>query len=120
MMMSNIEFRAFDKETSKIMDWDTLCKNGDFTDFSDDRFVFMQFTGLRDNKGKKIFEGDVIRNRKERDEQLPYYECKYSNSKGKFIFVHIKSHSLNYEFQRLQECVVVGNVWDNPEYVDWL
>lgn len=65
-----------------------------------------QFTGLKDNNGKKIFEGDVVTYREGRFvvEWVERY-CRFSGRNADTVFA-------GFAFDR---CEVIGNIHNNPE-----
>lgn len=65
-----------------------------------------QFTGLTDKNGVKIFEGDIIKHK----ENL--FEIKYSTEQARYLAVLTNGV---FDPVAMQNCEVVGNVFDNPE-----
>lgn len=124
-MMRAIKFKAYLKNTKKIVDVEKIdFKNkqiyfyeksdgylyvGNFKDLK-----LMQFTGLYDKNGKEIYENDVVKN------YLPYLTfiglVFYKN--GSF---QLKGHyendqeSILYYLSEYTEKEVIGNIFENKE-----
>lgn len=77
-----------------------------------------QFTGLLDVHGKRIYEGDIIEDRKKytsKDEDIfRRYEVKYSTEWARFIAV-LPNGVFNPA--AFQNCEIIGNIHDNPELI---
>lgn len=76
-----------------------------------DDFIIMEFTGFQDRVGTDIYRGDVVILRFDVHSEVEFFvvnqarsgEWRVENNKGKpLVFVE-------------DECVVVGNVYENPE-----
>jgi hypothetical protein len=67
--------------------------------------IIMQYTGLKDKKGKEIYEGDILR-------------CEYAEREIGIIEYHgngfwIKQPSGTKELPHIRE--IIGNIYENPE-----
>ena len=70
-----------------------------------------QYTGLMDENGTKIFEGDILKDRLDGDiSEVIYtgYAFKVKNVKRKYILTLAGYHN----------CEVIGNIYDNPELLE--
>lgn len=76
-----------------------------------------QFTGVKDKNGKKIFDGDVIRERVGDHDAGSLYTVHWVERDG-FLFVdnHYK-FEWKHDVYFTKDIEVVGNVFDNPELV---
>jgi len=133
--MREIKFRAWDKEhnlmcTSDIMGhwetdylldlemtvWDTS-KGLSFDAMVEDRFEFMQYTGLKDKNDKEIYEGDIIE--AYGYVQKPKMVVKFDEKMAGFIpFIWKQAYEyvdyIGY-FSYEDWCIIVGNIYENPE-----
>ena len=83
-----------------------------------------QYTGLTDKNGKKIFEGDIIKyshrgiNEKAiikygaPKERYTMYGWYLDDNHGNTAFL------LSEYFIEFYDCVIIGNIFDNPELVE--
>lgn len=68
-----------------------------------------QYTGLTDNNGKKIFEGDIIN-----DIDYGIMKCIYLHGS----FVWYKEDGFKIECMKYVPIIeVIGNIFDNPELI---
>ncbi|AGR15729.1 hypothetical protein CFQ03_00200 [Listeria monocytogenes] len=126
--MRAIGFRAFVKETKKMLPVTDLCFNEieavgvsgcgnakctlcvDWYNFDD--VVLMQYTGLKDKNGKKIFEGDIV-------DISVYDRLDWSSIKGKVVFlngawlVEDVGHFAITLQSETNEIEIIGNVHKN-------
>lgn len=87
-------------------------------DLSDDKWVLMQFTGLKDKNGREIYEGDVVKYKISAKERFIKGEVIFKDSawviSGKYRDVE-----KNEEYMRCldeeDEMEVIGNIHENPE-----
>jgi len=123
-----IKFRAWDKENKKMYNCCELYitpngeiikvgiwrheeeKKGAFGDLNvgDNKFIVIQFTGLKDKNEKEIFEGDIIVLMNEQN-GVVYWEGGRWNVTGKHI------SELTELFRFAKRCEVIGNKFENPE-----
>ena len=70
----------------------------------------MQYTGLLDKRGVKIYEGDMVK------AKLQIKQEDYSFT-GSIIFENCKFTSENADFELwiYEELEVIGNIYENPE-----
>ncbi|EAE7884477.1 hypothetical protein A9E03_14000 [Listeria monocytogenes] len=126
--MRDIEYRAFVKETKKMLPVTDLCFNEtesvgvsgcgnakctlcvDWYNFDD--VVLMQYTGLKDKNGKKIFEGDIV-------DISVYDRLDWSSIKGKVVFlngawlvVDVGHFAITLQSET-NEIEIIGNVHEN-------
>lgn len=76
-----------------------------------------QYIGVNDRKKKKIFEGDIIKYDFGEDQiGVQYAVIQYSGSYHSFMIEPLH----NWMYCRIEECEVVGNIYDNPEFLEGL
>lgn len=69
-----------------------------------------QYTGLKDKNGKKIFEGDIVRNPETSDAGEIYFDTNTATFAIKFA-----SFIVNFCDYNNSDVEVTGNIYDNPE-----
>lgn len=132
----NKEFRAYDEANGKMIDsgsfW--LSADGHAASFGDDGSIYythwqlMQWTGLYDRNGVKVFEGDVL-DLHSTVNGVNLFEVYYNESQARFSIKYytnrMPKRSLEYEysvssffkpceFSGEVDFEVVGNIYTNP------
>jgi len=108
-----IKFRAWDKKRKKMIFLKKLLPA------LEDRYILMQYTGLKDKKGKEIYEGDIVRwangigvivwNR-----HYGMWDCLYiSGEELPDGNLGVWTNGVGGDSLRLLE--IIGNIFQNPE-----
>lgn len=114
MKIENIKFKAkstldgawiqgdlIHKQDGKI----AILRNG-FNVSEIDPSTVCQFTGLKDEEGKEIFEGDLLA-----EKSFPMYEVGYID--GEFVASYIGENTFIFKLYALSnDCVVCGSKYD--------
>jgi hypothetical protein len=73
-----------------------------------ERFVVMQYTGLRDKNHKEIYEGDIIKSKLDNIGKVIW-----KDSMAAFYIIFKQGNDLLEGWNRDGE--VIGNIYENPE-----
>ena len=110
--MREIEFRSWDIRHLVIeycvsLYWfeENFCaENGD-------GYILMQYTGLKDKNGVKIFEGDIVK--AGRGDSVLTAAIDYDNNVAAYVFRGTYCFVSEYaDFE------VIGNIYENPELLE--
>jgi len=122
MKQREIKFRIWDAESDEMRYTDEISvyDNGlmfHFDTHNDDKEpVIMQYTGLKDKKGKEIYEGDIL----EGDNSVQYLTMFYDASfLGKVIGLFNGDKTIGNIYPlghfQLTSISVIGTLYENPE-----
>ena len=123
-MATMIKFRAWNSYRKIMSDYVSAIQNGDTQgtpssvnvivnrknetwDIENDDVERLQFTGLKDVKGKDIYEGDILENRK--------YRSIVKFASGKFIADVVGTINRFDLIGETHGSKAIGNVYENPE-----
>jgi uncharacterized phage protein (TIGR01671 family) len=87
-----------------------------------DTVPFMQYTGLKDRRGKEVYEGDVVVQWDNGLEETEKFVVKWFGEDGYFAFDLEPNHfeetnALSFYAQNSEgyEIEVIGNIYENPD-----
>ena len=74
-----------------------------------------QYTGLRDKNGKEIYEGDILKNKREENFKLYWNEemCAFYLQNISWL-----SEDTPVEFHRMENFEIIGNIFENKELLE--
>lgn len=98
-----------DGRMSRIAGYWPDTRNNGWTDYdpAEDKYVLMQFTGLKDKHGKDVFEGDICE-----------IEMRYNPSIRREVTFSYGSFGFGKRNDRFFDATrvsVIGNIYENPE-----
>jgi len=73
--------------------------------------AFMQFTGLKDCKGKDIYEGDLLHRH-----MGVYWTVVFEG--GKWVAKPKTESGLYLDYSQFTESEIIGNIYENPELLN--
>jgi uncharacterized phage protein (TIGR01671 family) len=77
--------------------------------------IIVQFTGLNDKNGKKIYEGDILWKYETKGAEIKTF-CKIIYEEDRFIPKWIMSTWFNDILRNhVKELEIIGNIFENPE-----
>ena len=118
-MIETDDLLDIDYENEVVTTQQVYFENGLPNDRDLDNFVFeeiklMQSTDMVDRDGKMIFEGDIVKMAKDVYSEPTYYEV--VRHRGGAYRLESKQHGCEL-WLRHTDCEVVGNVYENQEYL---
>lgn len=123
--MREIKFRAWHKKDKVMLGHRMACATSHFTQsraYTKDEIELMQYTGLTDKNGTKVYEGDIVKVY-QHDEVLFNHHVEWSDANGCCsIVVNHSDYDITTmawaEGQFCYEYEVIGNIHSNPELLE--
>lgn len=115
-MNRELKFRAWDKENKRIVDAKLLMGRCDLNSALNSigfykNWKIMQFTGLKDKKGKEIYEGDLVQGKYRHEPQEVFWVDDHACFSIGDVCTKRPGDASGY-------WEIVGNIYENPELLN--
>jgi uncharacterized phage protein (TIGR01671 family) len=139
--MRTLKFRAWHPEWKRFvyfdqlhLFWDTHAggyrlvsnqeTNETYCQFDPSQVTIQQFTGLKDKNEQEIYEGDILQIPDEEVENCvrsPYGHVWFGEHSAEYMvsYNHLYSEVADQLWNRNHDSVVVGNIHQNPEFINY-
>ena len=132
-MKREIKFRVWDHNTDTMMipdnfefydgkiGWIDASREagpGSGNDGYPDQFEIMQYTNLKDNNGREIYEGDVVRTGKDNIGDPEPMIGQVIMQEGSWLIENEKKQEAIDLFSEITSREVIGNIFENPELLE--
>lgn len=126
-MKREIKFRAYSSHNHKMypvsdIEWDidgriwvTADDGKNGIELIDEEAHLMQCTGLHDNNGRKIYEGDIVRTGKDNIGDPELMIGQVIMREGSWLIENEKMQEAIELFSEITSREVIGNIFENPE-----
>ena len=120
------KFRCFDKDTKTMhevvsidfRDWRVYYEAYGLRNYWNKNVVLMQSTGLHDENGVKIFEGDIVKIIYDREPFIGVVVYDLGEADFKATNNH-EDYGNNFQYLTVGESIeVIGNIHKNPELLE--
>ncbi|EKZ1509965.1 hypothetical protein Q9B81_001012 [Listeria monocytogenes] len=114
--VTDLRFNRYEKDAVGVSGcgdpYCTMCD--DWYNFDD--VVLMQYTGLKDKNGKKIFEGDIV--------NCKFFDRMVGDIAGVINFIDCVWAVSDFKNKRLYQLIdvdnieIIGNIHENPDFLE--
>lgn len=123
--MREIKYRVFGKENQIMLDWNEILNAPDMKEFllhahEEDGYYspLMQYTGLKDQNGREIYESDILEVESEGYPFKMNWKGSVKFLDGSFLIENLAGDDGEYLFDETREVSIIGNIYEDSEMLE--